>query len=161
MTIRRFGPVGALLAVFAAPLGAGPAPITIEVDAREAPRRIFHARMWIPLPAGPATLLYPEWLPGEHSPTGPIADVAGLRFEAAGRPVAWKRDPVSMYAFHLEMPEGAETLDVALDYLSPAGAEGFTSGPSSTPELAVISWNQLLLYPKRHRARRARLRREL
>jgi predicted metalloprotease with PDZ domain len=148
MTFRRFGPVAVLLAVFAAPVCGAPAPVTIEVDAREAPRRIFRARMRIPLPAGPATLLYPEWLPGEHSPTGPIADVAGLRFEAAGRPVAWRRDPVDMYAFHIEMPEGAGAVDVSLDYLSPAGTEGFTSGPSSTPELAVISWNQLLLYPK-------------
>ena len=63
------------------------APIKIEVDLREAPRRIFHARLDIPTAAGPLTLVYPQWIPGEHGPTGPIADLAGLKFTAAGKPL--------------------------------------------------------------------------
>jgi predicted metalloprotease with PDZ domain len=137
-----------LLVCAVAPLrGVSPA-VSIEVDAREAPRRLFHARMRFALPPGPVTLLYPEWLPGEHGPTGPIADVAGLRMTAAGRALEWTREPTNMYAFRVEVPGGAEALDVSLDFLSPAVAQQFTSGPSATAELAVISWNQLLLYPK-------------
>src|SRR5467141_4313796 len=104
------------------------APIKIEVDLREAPRRIFHARLDIPTAAGPLTLVYPQWIPGEHGPTGPIADLAGLRFAAAGKPVPWRRDPVDMFAFHLEVPAGVDALEASFEYLSPPDAEGFTSG---------------------------------
>ncbi|MEO8430579.1 MAG: M61 family peptidase [Acidobacteriota bacterium] len=123
------------------------APIRLEVDAREAPRRLFHARLVLKAAPGPLTLLYPKWLPGEHGPTGPIADLAGLRIAAGGRPVAWKRDPVEMYAFACEVPAGATEIEVSLDYLSPASAGSFSSGSSATENLAVISWNTLVLYP--------------
>jgi predicted metalloprotease with PDZ domain len=138
----------ALFVCASAPLLADSPTVSIEVDAREAPRRLFHSRMRFALPPGPVTLLYPEWLPGEHGPTGPIADVAGLRMTAGGRPLDWTRDPTDMYAFRVDVPDGAEALEVSLDFLSPASTEGFTSGPSATAELAVISWNQVLLYPK-------------
>jgi predicted metalloprotease with PDZ domain len=141
-----------LLAGLAAAQAARPAasarPISLEVDAREAPRKIFHARLSVPASAGPLTLLYPKWLPGEHGPTGPITDVAGLRITAGGKTLAWKRDPVEMYAVSVDVPEGASEVDVAFDYLSPAGGGGFSSGGSATSELAVISWNQVLVYPK-------------
>ena len=134
----------------AAPLAAQtrPAPIQITVDLRDAPRHIFHARLEIPAAPGPLTLVYPEWIPGEHGPTGPIADLAGLRFTAAGKPLAWRRDDVDMYAFHLEVPAGATALDVTLDYLSPVGAGHFTASPASTAQLAVLNWNTVLLYPQ-------------
>src|SRR4051794_41135993 len=85
---------GALLALaepregFAAP-AAETTPIRLEVDAREAPRKILHAKLVIPAAPGPLTLLYPKWLPGEHGPTGPIADLAGLKIAAAGRAIPW------------------------------------------------------------------------
>jgi predicted metalloprotease with PDZ domain len=148
MTFRRLAPAAALALFVGAARLAGQAPMTVDVDAREAPRRVFHARLRIPAAAGPLTLLYPQWLPGEHSPTGPIADLAGLRFSAGGRTIPWQRDPVDMYAFHLDVPSGAAAIEVALDFLSPATTQGFTSGPSATPELALVSWNQVLLYPK-------------
>src|SRR6266536_2939712 len=144
-----------------------PAPIAIAVDATDAPRKILHARLAIPVKSGPLTLFYPKWIPGEHGPTGPITDLAGLKFAAAGKTVAWRRDDVDMYAFHLDVPPGANKLDVTLDFLLPASAEGFSSAASTTANLAVISWNQILLYPAgycrialsrshAHRRRRAR-----
>ena len=123
-------------------------PITIALDATDAPRKILHARLNIPARPGPLTLFYPKWIPGEHGPTGPITDLAGLKIMAAGNTVAWRRDDVDMYAFHLEVPAGAEALEVALDFLLPAGTEGFSSAASATPDLAVLSWNQVLLYPE-------------
>ncbi|HYE25205.1 MAG TPA: hypothetical protein VEG32_08410, partial [Clostridia bacterium] len=63
----------------AQPAPQGPAPtITIAVDASEAPRRIFHARMTIPASGNELTVYYPKWIPGEHGPTGPIVDTAGV-----------------------------------------------------------------------------------
>jgi predicted metalloprotease with PDZ domain len=124
------------------------APVTIALDATEAPRKILHARLTIPAKPGALTLFYPKWIPGEHGPTGPITDLAGLRFTVAGKMIPWRRDDVDMYAFHLEVPAGAHALDVALDFLLPAGTEGFSSAASSTANLAVLSWNQVLLYPE-------------
>ena len=122
--------------------------ITIVVDATEAPRKILHARLTIPTKPGPLTLLYPKWIPGEHGPTGPITDLAGLKITGAGKGIAWRRDDVDMYAFHLEVPDGVSSIEVTLDFLLPAGTEGFSSAASATANLAVLSWNQVLLYPE-------------
>jgi predicted metalloprotease with PDZ domain len=123
-------------------------PIVLQVDATEVARKIFHVRETIPASAGPLTLFYPKWIPGEHGPTGPITDLVGVRITAAGKPVEWRRDPVDMYAFHCEVPAGASSVEVALDFLSATSDVGFTSAASVTPHLAIVTWNQLLLYPQ-------------
>ena len=137
-----------LATALAAPALAATRPITVEMDARRAPQKMLHGRLTMPVAPGPLTLLYPKWLPGEHAPDGPIVDVAGLKMSAGGRAVAWRRDPVEMHAFHVEVPAGADTLEIDLDYLSPAAPGQFTSGVSMTSQLAVLGWNQVLLYPK-------------
>jgi predicted metalloprotease with PDZ domain len=128
---------------------AGPAPhITIALDATEAPRKIFHARMTIPVTGGPLTLYYPKWIPGEHGPTGPIQDLAGLKFTANGQILKWRRDLLDGWTIHVDVPAGAASVDASLDFLSPAGAEGlYTGGRSATDKMSVISWNTMLLYP--------------
>src|SRR5437899_2458510 len=123
-------------------------PITLSVDATEAPRKLFHARMTMPVSPGPMTLVYPKWIPGEHGPTGPIINLAGLRITGGGKTIPWRRDEVEMYAFHFEVPAGAREIEVALDFLSPTFAGGFTAGASTTSHLAIVTWNQLLLYPE-------------
>jgi predicted metalloprotease with PDZ domain len=125
-----------------------PGTITLAVDATEAPRNLLHARLVVPAAAGPMTLFYPEWIPGEHGPTGPIVNLAGLKITANGKPLAWRRDEVDMYAFHVDVPQGASVLDVALDYLGQVKEEGSSAAASATQELAMISWNQVLLYPQ-------------
>src|SRR5262245_27620422 len=136
-----------LLAVLV-PLALPAQPIELSVDASDAARKLLHAQMRIPAAAGALTLVYPKWLPGEHGPTGPITDLVDLQLAAGGKPVAWHRDPVDMYAFHVDVPAGADAVDVALDFLSPSSPQGFTSAASATPHLAMLTWNQLLLYPK-------------
>jgi predicted metalloprotease with PDZ domain len=123
-------------------------PIQINVDASEAPRRLLHATMQFPVKPGPMSLLYPKWIPGEHGPTGPIEDLAGVRMTANGKPIPWRRDDVDIYEFRIDVPPGVSTLDVALDFISPPEGAGLSSGASNTSQLAVLSWNQLLLYPK-------------
>jgi predicted metalloprotease with PDZ domain len=122
--------------------------VALSVDVTEAPRKLFHARMTIPAAPGALTLVYPKWIPGEHGPTGPITDLVGLKFTAAGKTLQWQRDPVDMYAFHLEVPAGAREVEAALDFLSASSAVGFTSAASATPHLAIVTWNQLVLYPQ-------------
>ena len=95
---------------------------------------------------GPVTVVFPKWIPGEHGPTGPIVDLTGLEFFAGTQRLTWRRDLVEMYAFHLTVPEGTTTLDVKLDLVMPAPPEGFSSGASSTTQLVMLSWNQVLLY---------------
>ncbi len=130
----------------AAAQGNGKA-IHIAVDLREAPKRIFHSNMTFPVSPGPLTLVYPKWIPGEHGPNGPVVDATGLRFHAGGKEIAWRRDDVDMFAFHCDIPAGANQLEVSLDFLSPAEAGGFSTSPTATSQLAVLNWNLVLLYP--------------
>jgi predicted metalloprotease with PDZ domain len=124
----------------------------INVDATDAPHHLIHSHMTMPVKAGPLTLLYPKWIPGEHGPTGPIVDMAGLKITANGQTMEWTRDPVNMYALHIDVPEGVTTLDIAFDQIEPPETAGFSSGASTTSELAVLSWNQFILYPQGHAA---------
>ncbi|MBI4480420.1 MAG: M61 family metallopeptidase [Acidobacteria bacterium] len=124
------------------------APIRLSVDAREATRGILHATLTIPARPGPLTLLYPKWIPGNHAPTGPISELAGLRATAAGKEIVWGRDPLDMHTFRLEVPAGASAVELALDYLIPLGAAGSTSGASVTPNLLILNWNSVVLYPQ-------------
>jgi hypothetical protein len=142
---------GALFAALAA--AAQTAPIKLDVDATDAPRKILHAHLQFPVQQGKLTLVYPKWIPGDHAPTGPIADLVGLKMSVAGQPIQWRRDPEDMYAFALEVPAGGSVLDVTLDYLSPPDADGSASGASATAQLADICWNEVLLYPKGAKAR--------
>jgi predicted metalloprotease with PDZ domain len=138
----------ALLVWFAAPLAAVPAPhITIALDASEAPRKIFHARMTLPASAGTLTLYYPKWIPGEHGPTGPIQELTGLNFTADGKTLTWRRDLLDGWTVHVEVPAGTVSVEVSLDYVAPAGEGTYTAGASATEKMAVLSWNTMLLYP--------------
>src|SRR5215472_7002676 len=132
----------------AANASAPVAPIKLSVDATHAPEKILRSTMQIPVKPGPLTLVYPKWIPGEHGPTGPITDVTGVQFFAKGQRLAWRRELDDMYAFDLTVPEGAGTLDARLDMVMPAPPEGFSSGASATTQLALVSWNQVVLYPK-------------
>jgi predicted metalloprotease with PDZ domain len=122
-------------------------PISLTVDLRDAPRKILHATETIPVTPGALTLAYPKWIPGEHGPTGPIDNQAGLFITANGHPIKWERDPVEMYSFHLTVPAGATSLEVKMDYLATPNGANFTAGGSTSANLAVLSWNTLVLYP--------------
>ncbi len=134
------------LLTFAA-VSAAAEPIQLSVDISDAARKILHAHLVIPVKPGLLTLMYPEWIPGEHGPTGPIDNLAGLVFEANGQRIRWKRDDVDMFAFHLNIPEGVTSLNVQADFLATAQPSGFSAGASTSANLAVVSWNEFTLYP--------------
>lgn len=140
-----------LICPFALRAQAGPT-ITLNVDATQAPMKIIHTHMIMPVHAGELKLYYPKWIPGEHAPDGPILNLTGLKFTANGRPIPWRRDLLDMFTFHLTIPDGVSSLSVDLDYIEPAVTSGFSAGASATDKLVVISWNQNLLYPAGFRA---------
>jgi len=123
-------------------------PITITVDATDAPRKMLHADLVIPVHPGNLTLVYAKWIPGEHEPDGPIADLAGIVIKANGQTLPWVRDSVNMFALHVQVPEGVTSLQVHDDFLATAAPSGFSSGASTSEKLAIISWNEVMLWPE-------------
>src|SRR5262249_4084846 len=115
--------------------------MTLNVDATDAAQNIVHSKLTIPVKSGPLTLFYPKWIPGEHSPTGPINDLVGLKLSAGGKTMPWRRDDVEMFAFHCDIPQGATVLDVALDDVSQPET-------TASARLARIKWNRMLVYPQ-------------
>ncbi len=138
--------------LLAAPLAnhaqSPPQPIRLTVDVTDAPRRILHAEETLPVKPGAQTLVYPKWIPGEHGPTGPIDDLAGLFITANGQQLAWRRDDVDQFAFHITVPPGVAELKIKLDFLATAAASGFSAGASTSANLALVSWNTVVLYPE-------------
>ena len=113
-------------------------PIQITADLSEAPRKLYHAEIDLPVKPGPVTLTTPKWIPGNHRPTGPVDDITGVVFTANGQTLPWRRDDVDLYQFHVTVPAGVTTLHAHLDCI-------VTSRISQ--KLAVLEWEKLLLYP--------------
>ena len=128
------------------------ATLQLSVDLTDLDRRIFRVREEIPVVAGPLSLFYPKWLPGTHAPTGPIEQLAGLKLTANGQSVAWKRDALDMFTFHLVVPEGATRLVLDFQFTSPLDpAQGRIV---VTPQILGLQWNTVVLYPAGHAADR-------
>ncbi|MEO9079313.1 MAG: peptidase M61 [Rhodanobacter sp.] len=125
-----------------------PGTIALHVDASDTAQGIFRAHESIPVTAGPLTLLYPQWIPGSHSPSGPIAMLAGLKLSANGKPLSWKRDKYDVYAFHLDVPAGVSTLEADFQYLSPR-----RGGFEITDRMMDMAWSNVALYPAGHFSR--------
>lgn len=114
------------------------APIEIVANLTDAPRRLYHAEVNLPVKPGPLDLITPEWIPGEHRPTGPVEDITGVEFTANGKTMAWRRDDVNMYEYHLTIPAGVTRLHAHLDCIVTARVSA---------KMAVLEWEKLLLYP--------------
>ena len=147
----------------AAPTAPVPAPkdvpypgtITVAVDTSNVTQFIFKVHETIPVAKGSAlTLLYPEWRPGNHSPSARsrISRVTGLVITSNGVPVHWTRDPVNVYAFHVPLPPKATSVDVDFDYLAPPA--GDYGRPEMTTNILTLDWDSVVLYPAGYYARR-------
>ncbi|WP_394820493.1 M61 family metallopeptidase [Pendulispora albinea] len=121
-------------------------PMTVRVDARDVPQMILHAKIHVPARPGPITLVYPKWIPGNHGPTGKVADISGLRFSAGGKALAWQRDPEQISEFSMTLPAGSTAVDVELDVV-------VDKRWLATADVSEFNWNRVLLYPKGTRAR--------
>jgi predicted metalloprotease with PDZ domain len=119
----------------------------LHVDLTDAPRNIYHAKLRFPVKPGAMTLVFPEWIPGNHRPSGPIAGLTGIRMEAAGKPLIWQRDDVSMYAFHVVVPQDVRELIVSLDAITANDSAG-GGGPAASSNVLDLNWNAVVLYPQ-------------
>ena len=114
------------------------APIQITADLSDAPRKLYHAEVDIPVQPGPVSLTTPKWIPGNHRPTGPVDEITGVVFTANGKVLPWRRDDEDLYEFHVTVPAGVTTLHAHLDCIVTARI---------SQKLAVLEWEKLLLYP--------------
>jgi predicted metalloprotease with PDZ domain len=121
--------------------------IRLHVDLTDAPRNIYHAHLQIPAHPGEMSLVFPKWIPGNHRPSGPIAALTGIQMEAAGQLLAWQRDSVEPYEFHVNIPAGVTGIDVSLDAITRQDSAG-GGGPAASSNLLDLNWNAVLLYPK-------------
>lgn len=133
-------------------------PIGLNIDASDTRRALYKVTQTIPVPAGMRTLslLYPEWLPGNHAPRGPIALVSDIRPTANGRPLAWRRNPLDVYQLDIAVPEGVRTVTLSFVHASPlASAEGRIT---MTQEMLNLQWEKMSFYPAGHYTRRIAVR---
>ena len=137
MNLRRLLPAASLLICSLSSYSQGPR-IRIVADLTEAPRKLYHAEIDIPAKPGPLTLITPEWIPGEHRPSGPVENITGVVFMANGQTLPWRRDTVNLFSYHLTIPKGVTSVHAHLDCI-------VTSRAST--KLAVLEWEKLLLYP--------------
>ncbi|HET7435548.1 MAG TPA: M61 family peptidase [Thermoanaerobaculia bacterium] len=144
MSLRKF--VMLVLALLLASTVFAATPIRVLVDATDAPRNVFRSHITLPAHEGMTRLAVAKWIPGEHGPTGPVTDVVDVRITANGAPLTWRRDPLEMFVVETNVPAKASTIDVDLTYLAPTASGQFTAGQSSTANLAVMSWNTLLVF---------------
>ena len=131
--------------------------IALDIDATDIKRAVYRVTQTIPLAPGTRrlTLLFPQWLPGTHGPRGPLNQLADLRFEAGGKPLAWQRDPLEVNAFHIALPEGAATVTARFVHTSPLQtSEGRIT---MTQEMLNLQWEKMSLYPAGHYVRRIRV----
>jgi predicted metalloprotease with PDZ domain len=123
-----------------------PGVIELQVDASNLRQRIFQVHERIPVKAGKLTLLYPQWRLGAHAPAGfLLSQFAGLMLSGNHKRLDWQRDPLDVYAFHVDIPAGVSTLDAEFQFLSPV--EGNQGAILVTPEMLAVHWEAVLLYP--------------
>jgi predicted metalloprotease with PDZ domain len=129
-----------------------PGTIVLKVDATNTAQQIFQVRETIPAQPGKLTLLYPQWVVGNHGPSGALSQFAGLKVSANGQPLTWVRDTVNVYAFHIEVPQGASSVEVEFQYLSPTeAAQGRTT---MTNDILGVQWQSVTLYPAGYDSRK-------
>jgi len=121
--------------------------ISLLVDATDSARHRWRVKEVLPVTAGKLDLVYPKWIPGDHAPTGPLENVTGLHLSANGETVAWTRDPVDLYRLHATVPDGISQLEVDFEFITPGDDDSYGQEQSTTPQMLVLPWNEVLFYP--------------
>ncbi len=120
--------------------------IQLDVDATDIDRHIFHVRQSMPVTPGKRlTLMYPEWLPANHAAYGRVENLGGLKIYAKDVRLAWTRDPVDVFAFHVDVPDGVGELDLEFQFLSAVSASH--DRIVMTDEMLNLQWPSVVLYP--------------
>ncbi|WP_292050473.1 MULTISPECIES: M61 family metallopeptidase [unclassified Brevundimonas] len=155
-SLAQTGAAAPALPVTLAPIPAvsdavRPGNIEVWVDATDLDRRVMNIRQRIPVEsAGPLVLFYPQWIPGNHGPVGPISQIANLQFTANGQRVEWVRNTLHPWAYQIEVPQGVDTIDVSFSWLTPT--EGAQGRVVMTPDMLNHQWEKAILYPAGYRS---------
>ena len=129
----------------------------LDIDASDVVRGAYRVTQTIPVAPGTRrlTLLLPQWLPGNHAPRGTPAELVDLQFFAGSQKLAWKRDPIEVHAFHVELPESAREVTARFVHTSPLQT---TEGRiTMTQEMLNLQWEKMSLYPAGYYVRRIRV----
>jgi len=127
-------------------------PITLQVDASDVEHKVLQVVETLPVRPGPMVLLYPEWIPGDHSPTSQVKRLAGLRIGAAGKALPWTRDPQHANAFRVDVPAGVSSLELRFQHLMSLHRDGYSS--VLTRKLGAVAFHAAVLYPAGHQVSR-------
>ena len=119
--------------------------IQLKVDASDTSHRIVRVHETLSGVSPDTVLLYPKWLPGTHAPEGTLDRLGGIRITANGATVTWKRDPVDVFAFRLNLKPGTHAIDIDFDYLSPTSPK--VGALEMSRDLMLLEWNELVFYP--------------
>ncbi len=136
---------------------AYPGTMDLDIDATDVVRGVYRVTQTIPVKPGTSdlVLLHPQWLPGNHSPTGNPAQINDIRFSANGKLLTWKRDPVDVFAFHVAVPDGVREVTAKFVHTSPLQAsEGRIT---MTGEMLNLQWEKMSLYPAGHYVRQIKV----
>ena len=130
----------------------------LDIDATDTVRGVYRVTQTVPVASGQQKLilLFPQWLPGNHGPRGPLAELVDVRFEAAGKPLRWVRDPVEVNAFHIDLPAG--TREVVARFIHTSPLQTSEGRITMTQEMLNLQWEKMSLYPAGHYVRQIRVR---
>ncbi len=136
---------------------AYPGTMTLDIDASDVTRGVYRVVQTVPVAAGTRDLILqlPRWLPGEHGSRGPLAELVNIHFYAGDKELVWKRDPVEVFAFHVEVPLGATAVTAKFLHTSPLQtSEGRIT---MTREMLNLQWEKMSLYPAGHYVRQIKV----
>ncbi|MEY4240030.1 MAG: hypothetical protein RL339_2631 [Pseudomonadota bacterium] len=132
--------------------------MVLDIDATDTLRGVYRITQTVPVAPGTSrlTLLFPQWLPGNHGPRGPLAELVDVTFTAGGQVLRWKRDPVEVNAFHVDLPAGTTAVTARFIHTSPLqSSEGRIT---MTQEMLNLQWEKMSLYPAGHYVRQIKVR---
>ena len=122
--------------------------ITIKADLTDAPRHLIHVTEQLSAHPGENSFSYPEWIPGQHLPGGPIDNLTGLSFrDMSGAVLPWRRDLVDLYTFHVTAPAGTSTLTVVFDILEVPSRANTIGTNRTSSHVVMLEPSDIVLYP--------------
>ncbi len=131
--------------------------MTLDIDATDVTRGVYRVTQTVPVAPGTGKLILmlPQWLPGNHGPRGPMAELVDVHFFAGGQELKWKRDPIEVFAFHIDVPEGAK--EVVAKFIHTSPLQSNEGRITMTQEMLNLQWEKMSLYPAGHYVRQIRV----
>ena len=123
----------------------------IRIDVTDAPRRLIHVTEQIPVHPGLNTVSYPEWIPSQELPGGPIDNLTGLVFHTGsqdGVVIPWRRDLSDVYTFHVKVPDGVTALAVSYDILEVPSRANTIGTNHTSSHVVMLEPSEVVLYPR-------------